>query len=90
MDCIEFVAEPRAIADLRIADGGIIDRHCVHRAPLAFEPNMTLPQPTAFLALVIRMRWRVSLLPEAFHRRRPTRSIRPTHAAGTAKLNGPP
>ena len=32
--------------------GGITYRHCAHRAPLAFRAIMTLPQPTAFSALV--------------------------------------
>jgi hypothetical protein len=31
--------------------GSIIYRHYAHRAPLAFEAIMTLPQPTAFSAL---------------------------------------
>ena len=32
--------------------GGITYRHYAHRAPLAFKPIMTLPQPTAFSALL--------------------------------------
>ena len=32
--------------------GGITYRHYAHRAPLAFKAIMTLPQPTAFMALV--------------------------------------
>ena len=32
--------------------GGITYRHYAHRAPLAFRAIMTLPQPTAFQALV--------------------------------------
>jgi hypothetical protein len=32
--------------------GGITYRHYVHRAPLAFRAIMTLPQPTAFTALL--------------------------------------
>jgi len=32
--------------------GGITYRHYAHRAPLAFKAIMTLPQPTAFSALV--------------------------------------
>ncbi|HJZ91427.1 MAG TPA: hypothetical protein VKE40_11180 [Gemmataceae bacterium] len=32
--------------------GGITFRHYAHRAPLAFRAIMTLPQPTAFSALV--------------------------------------
>lgn len=32
--------------------GGITYRHYAHRTPLAFKAIMTLPQPTAFLALV--------------------------------------
>jgi hypothetical protein len=32
--------------------GGITYRHYAHRAPLAFKAIMTLPQPSAFLALV--------------------------------------
>ena len=32
--------------------GGITYRHHAHRAPLAFKAIMTLPQPTAFSALV--------------------------------------
>jgi hypothetical protein len=32
--------------------GGITYRHYAHRAPLAFRAIMTLPQPTAFSALV--------------------------------------
>jgi hypothetical protein len=32
--------------------GGITYRHYAHRAPLAFKAIMTLPQPTAFLALL--------------------------------------
>ena len=32
--------------------GGITYRHDAHRAPLAFKAIMTLPQPTAFSALV--------------------------------------
>jgi hypothetical protein len=31
--------------------GGITYRHYAHRAPLAFNAIMTLPQPTAFSAL---------------------------------------
>lgn len=34
------------------AVGGITYRHYAHRAPLAFKAITTLPQPTAFLALV--------------------------------------
>jgi hypothetical protein len=32
--------------------GGITYRHYAHRAPLAFKAIMTLPQPSAFLALI--------------------------------------
>jgi hypothetical protein len=32
--------------------GGITYRHYAHRAPLAFRAIMTLPQPTAFSALL--------------------------------------
>src|SRR5438477_9272917 len=32
--------------------GGITYRHYAHRAPLAFKAIMTLPQPTAFSALI--------------------------------------
>jgi hypothetical protein len=32
--------------------GGITDSHHTHHAPLAFRAIMTLPQPTAFLALM--------------------------------------
>jgi hypothetical protein len=32
--------------------GGVTYRHYAHRAPLAFKAIMTLPQPTAFSALV--------------------------------------
>src|SRR6187455_280258 len=32
--------------------GGITYRHYAHRAPLAYRAIMTLPQPTAFSALV--------------------------------------
>jgi hypothetical protein len=32
--------------------GGITYRHCAHRAPLAFRAITTLPQPTAFSALL--------------------------------------
>jgi hypothetical protein len=32
--------------------GGITYRHCAHRAPLAFRAIMTLPQPSAFTALL--------------------------------------
>ena len=32
--------------------GEIKYRHCAHRAPLAFRAIMTLPQPTAFSALI--------------------------------------
>jgi hypothetical protein len=32
--------------------GGISYRHYAHRAPLAFKAIMTLPQPTAFSALI--------------------------------------
>ena len=32
--------------------GGITYRHYAHRAPLACKAIMTLPQPTAFMALV--------------------------------------
>ena len=32
--------------------GGITYRHYAHRAPLAFRAIMTLPQPTAFSALI--------------------------------------
>jgi hypothetical protein len=32
--------------------GGITYRHYAHRAPLAFKAIMTLPQPTAFSALL--------------------------------------
>jgi hypothetical protein len=32
--------------------GGITDRHYAHRGPLAFRAIMTLPQPTAFTALL--------------------------------------
>ena len=32
--------------------GGITYRHYAHRAPLAFKAIMTIPQPTAFLALI--------------------------------------
>jgi len=32
--------------------GGITYRHYAHRAPLAFRAIMTLPQPSAFMALV--------------------------------------
>ena len=32
--------------------GGTTDRHYAHRAPLAFRAITTLPQPTAFQALV--------------------------------------
>src|SRR5207248_1170277 len=32
--------------------GGLTYRHYAHRAPLAFRAIMTLPQPTAFQALV--------------------------------------
>jgi len=32
--------------------GSITDRHYAHRAPFAFKAIMTLPQPTAFMALV--------------------------------------
>jgi hypothetical protein len=31
---------------------GITYRHYAHRAPLAFKAIMTIPQPTAFLAMV--------------------------------------
>ena len=34
------------------AIGGITYRHYAHRAPLAFKEIMTLPEPTAFPALV--------------------------------------
>jgi hypothetical protein len=34
------------------AVGGITYRHYAHRAPLAFKAIMTLPQPSAFMALV--------------------------------------
>ncbi|HUQ70145.1 MAG TPA: hypothetical protein VM165_11510 [Planctomycetaceae bacterium] len=34
------------------AVGGITDRHCAHRSPLAFKAIMTLPQPSAFAAMV--------------------------------------
>jgi hypothetical protein len=33
-------------------DGGITYRHYAHRAPLAFKAIMSLPQPTAFAALL--------------------------------------
>jgi integrase len=45
--------------------GSITYRHYAHRAPLAFKAIMTLPQPTAFSALIIRERRRVPVLPEA-------------------------
>jgi hypothetical protein len=32
--------------------GGITYRHYAHRAPLAFQAIMTIPQPTAFSALI--------------------------------------
>jgi hypothetical protein len=32
--------------------GGIMYRHYAHRAPLAFKAIMTIPQPTAFSALL--------------------------------------
>jgi hypothetical protein len=32
--------------------GGITYRHYAHRAPLAFKAIMTIPQPTAFSALL--------------------------------------
>src|ERR1700738_2960780 len=32
--------------------GGVTYRHYAHRAPLAFKAIMTLPQPTAFSALI--------------------------------------
>ncbi len=32
--------------------GGITYRHYAHRAPLAFKAIMTIPQPSAFLALI--------------------------------------
>jgi hypothetical protein len=32
--------------------GGITYRHYAHRAPLAFKAIMTIPQPTAFSALI--------------------------------------
>jgi hypothetical protein len=32
--------------------GGITYRRCAHRAPLAFKAIMTIPQPTAFSALI--------------------------------------
>jgi hypothetical protein len=53
--------------------GGITSRHYAHRAPLAFKAIMTLPQSSAFLALV-RVRRCVSVLPEALHRRNMTRA----------------
>jgi hypothetical protein len=34
------------------AVGGVTYRHYAHRDPLAFKAIMTLPQPTAFNALV--------------------------------------
>ena len=34
------------------AVGGITYRHYAHRAPLAFKAIMTIPQPTAFSALI--------------------------------------
>jgi hypothetical protein len=34
--------------------GGITDRHYAHRAPLAFKAIMSIPQPTAFSALIHR------------------------------------
>jgi hypothetical protein len=59
--------------------GGITYRHDAHRAPLAFRAIMTLPQPSAFSA-ILRGGQRVPVLPEAVRRRRLTRSIRPTRA----------
>ena len=32
--------------------GGITYRHYAHRTPMAFKAIMTLPQPSAFMALV--------------------------------------
>jgi integrase len=40
-----------AIEILGHSVGGITYRHYAHRAPLAFKAIMTLPQPTAFVAL---------------------------------------
>ena len=42
----------RSIEILGHSVGGITYRHYAHRAPLAFKAIMTLPQPTAFSALI--------------------------------------
>src|SRR5262245_8294231 len=43
----------RAVAEiLGLSAGWITCRHDAHRVPLAFKAIMTLPQPSAFLALV--------------------------------------
>jgi len=43
---------PESVEILGHSVGGITYRHYAHRAPLAFKAIMTLPQPSAFLALV--------------------------------------
>jgi hypothetical protein len=60
--------------------GGITYRHYAHRAPLAFRAIMTLPQPSAFSAILRGGGQRVSVLPKAVRRRWLTRSIRPKRA----------
>jgi hypothetical protein len=44
--------DPSCRAAVGHSVGGITYRHYAHRAPLAFKAIMTLPQPTAFSALV--------------------------------------
>ena len=60
--------------------GGITYRHYAHRAPLAFRAIMTLPQPTAFSALVQGQRQRVPVLPATIRRRRLNRATTPKRA----------
>ena len=66
--------------------GGITYRHYAHRAPLAFRAIMTLPQPTAFSAILRGGRQRVPVLPEAVRRRRLIRSISTESGAMRARV----
>jgi hypothetical protein len=58
--------------------GGITYRQA-HLSPLAFRAIMTLPEPSAFSAILRGGGQRMPVLPEAVRRRRLARAINQTH-----------